>query len=311
MILLFCKEITVFLVACCKKICKIAAIAIFAFFLMIACQKDSVSTEAIPEDAVILDINVSVKELPDTVYGNSLHEIQYSWSETMDNMFNDDLMVMVHFVNDDNRVVFQDDHPLPDESHRQSYIRNVLVPLIPRPQNIRMMVGLYQPDSTERFYIPDHEGNYQNKIKTQKFKVTPPVYLDDLPEARITFGEGWYQKEYDPKHVDSWRWISDEAHCLLKGADRDLLLYIHGWAPNDVFEKPLSLSLFLAGENIGTYTDLTDDFIINLQITPEQIHPNETEELVIQSNQSFSPAEFGDSLDNRDLSVMIKQFYFN
>jgi hypothetical protein len=310
MILQLCKKTTTSMGIYCKMLRRTSVI-LLTVNLFIACQKHSDTPESIPDDAIIKDLSVAVSKLPDVVYGNSLHKIEYSWTFDTNSAPENDLMVKVHFVNDDDRVVFQDDHRLPNQSRQRKYIRNILVPLIPRPQNIRMLVGVYHPDMPNRYFIPDGAGNYKNKVETQTFKVTPPLYLDDLPEARVNFGEGWYQKEYGPNHLDSWRWISNKAHCLLKGADRDLVLFIHGWVPEDVYDEPIELSLYLAGNSIGEYTELMSDFIIRLQITPEQILPNETEELVIQTNKSFQPAQLGNSHDTRDLSVMIKQFYFN
>lgn len=277
--------------------------------LITACQNHT-ELQSIDEGAK-LELSVQVIGLPDVITGNTLHKIDYQWQNLKPSQPLTNLMVKVHFVNDDNRILFQDDHALPTEELGKSYSRMLLIPLIPRPQNIKMMVGLYKADSFEALFIPDKAGNYLNKLEVSAFRLDPPRYVDDLPDARITYGDGWHQKEYTPDQTDSWRWISDEAHCLLKGADRELTLYIHGWIPPEIFDEKFSLKLILGGENLGIYTDLSNDFIIKLDINEEQIRPNETEELIIQASHSFQPSEIDGSDDTRVLSAMIRQFYFN
>ncbi|MBN1879803.1 hypothetical protein JW823_06805 [bacterium] len=271
-------------------------------------QKDAMITDSMGQK---IDVKVSVEGIPSVITGNSLQTVKYDWSLVSSESLSDQLSVKVHYVNDDNRIIFQDDHSLPSLGPNISYIRDVLIPLIPRPQNIHMLIGLYSKNSDLKYVIPDETGVYKNKIKVISFKVTPPLYVDDLPEARVAFGEGWYQKEFSANQTESWRWMGKQAHCRLKGADRDLTLYIHGWIPEDRFPNKLTLELDLKDETIGTYSDLSGEFIIKLDIANERIANNETEELTITANDSFTPSESEDSDDNRVMSAMIKSFYFN
>lgn len=279
---------------------------------LLACNQSSkdTATDSIGAGQKI-DVKVLASGIPPVITGNSLQSVQYSWSFTDINTIPDNLTVKVHFVNDENRVVFQDDHPLPTIESSIVYTRDLLVPLIPRPQDIHMLVGLYHKDSADKFLVPDNQGQYKNKIELQVFKVTPPLYVDDLPEARIAFGEGWHQKEFSANQQDSWRWIAEEAHCRLKGADRDLTLYIHGWIPEDRFPEKMGLTLFLKNDAIGIYEDLSGEFIIKLQVPKGLIAEGETEELVIKASDSFVPSQTDQSNDTRVMSAMIKDFYFN
>ncbi len=310
MISRFLKTIKVSTVQFCKQVKHLRILLSILFILStLACQNRAKVNSV--EEGTKLEVIFHAGGLPDVVFGNTLQTVDYQWEFLRSDQPLSNLRVKVHFVNEDNRILFQDDHALPTDRLVQSYSRMLLIPLIPRPQKIKMMVGLYKSDSSEPLYIPDKTGKFLNKIEVLAFRVDPPRYVDDLPDARITYGEGWYQKEFSPDQTDSWRWISNEARCLLKGADRDLTLYIHGWIPPNVFDENISLSLALGGENLGTYTDLSGDFIIKMDITENQIRPNETEELVIRASQSFQPSAIEGSDDTRILSAMIRQFYFN
>jgi hypothetical protein len=280
-------------------------------FSTIACRNQGNVEDHAFENGEKIDVQVDVSGLTGSMSGNTLQTIEYHWDFSSAERLEENLMVKAHFVNEDNRVLFQDDHALPSAGSKQSYSRNLLIPLIPRPQNVRLMVGLYQKESPEVYYIKDKSGLYRNKVEVTAFRVNPPMYVDDLPEARITFGDGWYQKEYNSDQTDSWRWISDEARCMLKGADRELVLYIHGWVPQNIYPDSFALNLSLGDENLGTYTDLSGDFIIKMEISQAHILPNESEELIIRANHSFQPSVIEGSDDTRVLSAMIKQFYFN
>ncbi|MBN1296277.1 hypothetical protein JXA80_05820 [bacterium] len=251
----------------------------------------------------------TVEGIPDSVTGNSLHTVTFSWQNIPQNLLEQNVMVKVHFANSDGKILFQDDHVLP--SPPTSYSREILVPLIPRRQKIQAMVGLYLNESTQKFSIQNASGGSGTKVIVREFTVAPPMNIDDLPEARIVFGDGWHQKEFGPGSNNSWRWMSSRGVCQLKGADRDLTLYLHGWVPIDKLNGPVSMELVLDGQSLGVYPNLSDEFIIKRVIEKGTIVNGEMAELVLSSDKGFRPTDFEETSDSRELSVMIKQFDFN
>jgi hypothetical protein len=248
------------------------------------------------------------------VYGNSLHELDYTWSG-LDHLsqYGDGFMVKVHYVGSEGKILFQDDHSLKmaQNGYAEHYKRQVLIPLIPRSQEVRMLVGLFRKNDDNKYAIQQNDSTYIPKLPVATFKVMPPVNIDDLPEARITFLDGWYAKEYGQSPTDSWRWIQPEAKCKLKGADKDLVLYIHGWIPEENLKSQFDITLYLDGNELGVYKSLQENFIIKRVIEKDEIGDGQFAELKIVSNKSFCPADFGHVEDSRNLSAMVKDIYFN
>lgn len=287
-----------------------ALLATFMFVsLLVGCGDETGDALRDNADVEVLNTSCRVTGFPDTVTGNSLQTIQFNWIDVPESHQKQKFMVKVHFVNSEDTIIFQDDHILPDTF--ASYQREILIPLIPRSQKVTMLAGLYIPGSDVRYAIQNSQDISGNKVPVAQFTVTPPLHIDDLPEARISYGSGWYQKEFGESSNDSWRWISQTAECKLKGADRDLILYLHGFVPEDRLNGAVTLELLLDGEILGRYEDLTGEFIIKRVIENSQIQNGEFGELTIVADKSFMPAEIEQTDDTRSLSVMIKQFYFN
>jgi len=282
--------------------------AILTVALMCGCQKSTDVQNADTDAYTVLDTRCRITGFPDTVTGNSLQSITYQWSNLPESSETGKFMVKVHFVNSEGTVLFQDDHFLQGKSE---YTRELLIPLISRSQKVTMMIGLYVPDSSVKYSIHNSDGQTGPKVPVAQFTVTPPLHIDDLPEARISYGEGWYQKEFGPGANNTWRWISERAECKLKGADRDLILYIHGWVPDDRLDGPVSLALSLDGNPLGVYENLNGEFIIKRVIESSSINNGEFADLTITVDKSFTPSDFEKTDDTRSLSVMIRQFYFN
>lgn len=262
-------------------------------------------------DLIQTNVICSIEGIPDVVTGNSLQTVEYSWSNTDQFESKDNLMVKVHFVNADNKILFQDDHVFLSDKSRFLYKREVLIPLIPRTQIVRMMVGLFESGSDTKYSMKNDKDLAGKKVEVFRFTVKPPLNIDDLPEARITFDQGWYPKEYGSSPNDSWRWIGPISKCQLKGADRDLTLYLHGWVPSEQINKPVTLSFSLNGDELGVYSSLSGEFIIKRVIENKLIENNKIAELLIKADSYFSPADSGNIEDSRELSVMIKTIYFN
>jgi len=284
---------------------------LMALFVFAGCGKQDKKNTGLKKTQIDTKVTCEVSGLSESVTGNTLRNVTYNWTN-LDSLENrHELMVKVHFLNSDGKVLFQDDHNLPKSKDVVSYTRELLVPLIPRKQTVVLKTGLFLPKSDKKFLISNKSGAKSNKVEVATFVISPPLRIDDLPEARLTFSDGWYEKEYGKSPTDSWRWIGPESKCFLKGADRDLVFYLRGWIPSKNIENPLNLTMSLNGEELGKYSALAEEFIIKRVIPDELIKDGKTGELTIRVDGSFKPAESGDAADSRELSIMVKEIYFN
>lgn len=290
------------------KYCKLAAALLPLLLITLSgCAPEKTADEtAIDTGAICIVSDYSPK-----MTGNTLQSFTYSWKNTEKIVNLKNLMAKVHFTNSDGKILFQDDHALFPDLMNKAYTREILIPLIPKTQTITVKVGLFIPGKSDRFLIQNAEAVTGKKISTASILVSPPRNLDDLPEARITFGNGWYEKEYGKGIADSWRWMGPVSECQLKGADRDLILYIRGWIPPENLKENMTISLALNGDDIGTTSPLKDNFIIKRMISANLIPDGEFASLSLSCSSSYKPSDYGHEDDSRDLSVMIKDIYFN
>ena len=119
---------------------------------------------------------------------------------------NGDHQVIVRFLDDDQEVIWQDDHfpPLPTTDWRPGqvieYSRRVVPPLYPHIGDLIVAVGLHSPSTAMNPPLLGEElgsGLYMGAIVTVTPRQESNLLLHD---------DGWYDKEHDPAIDRRWRW---------------------------------------------------------------------------------------------------------
>ena len=88
------------------------------------------------------------------------------------------------------------------------------------------------------------------------------------------------------------------------------ILYVDAWVPNGEFSQPAQLTLSVAGKDVAL-PELDNDFLHSVfEFTAEELGDEDYLSLVLETDQTFIPARKGDSLDARELGVMVKKILF-
>lgn len=258
-----------------------------------------------------VELSISFSEVP--LSDNLITDMQYRWKTNSEFVrMAQDLNIYVHFWHHKN-LLLQDDHtprvPIskwkPDQEY--SYTRRIYIPsfidefdpAFKGEETLKLAVGLYSPY--------DRSGESKRDILEQKLKVLPPPI--DTPE--VIYESGWYDQEIDPEaHLKQWRWMAQEARCIIDNPHRDALLVIKGGVNLGVLEQQ---------QIIFKINDLIlDDFIAeesyferSFNIKKEMLGEYDEFDLIILTDKTFIPSkDIPGSTDTRELGIQISFIYF-
>lgn len=133
-------------------------------------------------------------------------------------------------------------------------------------------------------------------ILTQ-FDVQPPG------QPVLGYGEGWHEQEYDPAKGMLWRWTSERASLLVLGAPGDVDLHLTGDAPSRYFVRP-SRVVVRVGPRVLLERGLAHDIDLRIRIPLADL-VGSAGLVVIETDQTFIPAERGESADRRPLGLRV------
>ena len=129
--------------------------------------------------------------------------------------------------------------------------------------------------------------------------------FDVQSDGAVLFGyvDGWHEPEYNPETARSWRWMSERARLLVKPVGRDLALTIAGESPLRYFDRAPDVRVLVAGVEIARFAP-NRDFTQQVSI-PAKGLAIAGGVVVVESDLWFTPAERGESLDQRHLALRV------
>ncbi|MBN1549996.1 hypothetical protein JW979_00945 [bacterium] len=284
--------------------------------IVLACGDSTEKQPLQPQVNLAISPDISIET--SRVYGNSLLHATYRWKTGTTFLPPDgSLMAKVHFTDDKGNILIQDDHSLllqgikdwkPDQTY--DYKRIVYIPLIPRITKLDILIGVYQPDDDTRFFL-EATPAVRDKYKVGEITVYPPRNPEDLPEAKIEFGEGWHNAEFNTADKSKWRWMAGKAVCRLKNPHRNAELFLRGWIPTEDLGQPSNITILINGEPFRTYENYKGNFDILESISQSMFNDQDMIELTIETDKTYVPAEIGKNDDQRRLGIMVRIMYFN
>ena len=258
-----------------------------------------------------IKVTASVEFNPADIEDNSLSNVTYHWK--IDPGFKPiqkDLAVYVHFLDKNNKILFQDDHTPPDvptsqwkEGYQLNYPRLLLIPGIVRTDTdeenipVKLVVGLHDSQ--------DPNGpNYRVLEKDLQLKYNPKG-----PE-RVQYAEGWYEEEWNQQMSQRWRWTGAQAVALVRNPRKNAILYIDGLVNKDAVADQ-KVKLEIAGNLVEEFVPKTADFEKYYQIPADQLGSEDLIQIRISVDKPFVPAQVvKGSTDQRELGVQIYHIFF-
>ena len=140
---------------------------------------------------------------------------------------------------------------------------------------------------------------------TVTVRVSPPApvaieQFDASPSRPlIGFGEGWHEREFNPRTGRGWRWLSERGELPIHTRTPRVVLHLEGESPRTYFPRASRLVVRSAGRVVYDQP-LASDFSLDIPIA------DAAEAITLETDQVFVPAERSGTLaDRRQLGLRI------
>ena len=221
-----------------------------------------------------------------------------------------DYKVLVHFLNGDGEVMWQDDHYPPVDLENWvpgrtiEYDRRMIVPLYPYIGEAEAVVGIYSPSTGERLPLLGNDlGN--RTYRGFGFRLVP-----EHESSMLFYDNGWHGEEYDAVGSERWRWTAERATLTFRNPRTDAVLYleVQGGA-----EDLVGGQQFLGirhGDTVLHGAMLAGRTFLAIEMRRDAMGEDPTVRLDFAVEPSFVPAALGRGLaDERRLGVRVYYVY--
>jgi hypothetical protein len=218
--------------------------------------------------------------------------------------------VFVHFVDADEEMMWTDDHlpPTPTTEWKPGqtveYTRTVFVPIYPYVGRAKVLAGLYDTSTNERFRLSNPDRG------DRSYQVAELELLPQTENVFLIFKDGWHPAEVAPDNpAIEWQWTKKEATLTFRNPKRDSILFLQ-------LDNPGRSSLGVASRvelRIGDQTvatvpvDPTEAPVRKVPLSAAQLGSGDMVELRLVADKTFVPAldPAAKSTDTRDLGVRV------
>ena len=204
--------------------------------------------------------------------------------------------VLVHVLDEDGRVFWNDDHdpPMPTEDWQAGtpvvYTRTAFIPAVPALGEATVRVGLYREDERLRLEGPVAEENARPE---REYSVATFTLVPLTENILLVRGTGWHPVEFDAEQPSrEWEWTQGQATLTFQNPRQDVRFYLDFDARPDVFETPQVVTVRSGDQVVATFpADQIDRVLRQIDITAEQLGTADRAELTIEVDQTFVPAD--------------------
>ena len=242
-------------------------------------------------------------------------EMTYKFVVANDAKFTNNYHVMVHFGDQDEQLMYTDDHepPTPTSSWKPGqtieYTRTEFIPVYPYVGEAAIQLGLYSTATQKRVALTGEDAG-QKAYKVARFQLQPQT-----ENVYTVFKEGWHPAEQAEHNATvEWQWTKKDATLVFRNPKRDVVFYFDVDNPGTVFKDPQRVQLTVGGQPIDEFT-LTpaQPLLRKVPIKAAQLGTDDMVELHVAVDKTFVPSLLpaSNSRDPRELGIRVFHAYID
>lgn len=236
-------------------------------------------------------------------------DITYKFAVAPDARFDQDYHVMVHVLDNEDELIWTDDHlpPTPTTQWKPGqtieYTRTIFVPIRPYVGEATMQIGLYTTANQQRLPLNGQDAGQR------AYKVATLQLLPQTENILVVFKEGWHPAEgADHDTSVEWQWTKKDATLTFKNPKKDSTLFLESDNPGSVFHENQQVQLSIGGQTVAQYTVMPGPSVIRkIPLSAAQLGAGDNVELQISVDKTFVPALIpgSNSKDPRELGIRV------
>lgn len=235
-------------------------------------------------------------------------DMTYKFVVANDAKFTTNYHVMVHFGDQDEQLMYTDDHdpPTPTSTWKPGqtieYTRTFFTPTYPYIGNATVEIGLYAPGEKLRVPMAGTDTGHRS-YKVATFQLQPQT--DGVPAI---YSVGWHGVEGATANGVGWHWTKKDATLVVKNPKKDCVFYL------DV-DNPSPLVTAAQTVTVSVGPAMVDQFSLSpgkpavlrkIAIGADGWGASDNVELKIDVDKTFVPAELSTTMrDPRELGIRV------
>jgi hypothetical protein len=285
---------------------QVASAVLVAFVAVLAAACGNDDPKAAPMATASLTINPAQAPLSYPV------DMMYKFVVAPDAKFTKDYRVMVHFADQDERLMYQDDHfpPVPTSQWTPGqtieYTRRFFLPVYPYVGDATIEVGLYCEGCPLRAPLAGADVGHRS------YAVAHVQLLPQSEGVAVTYKDGWYDSEgSDTSSEGSFHWMRKNATLSIKNPRKDSVLYLKvgNSGGGGGYKEPQHVTVSLeGGAPLDQFTISLEQPLTlrTIQIPAASWGARDTVDLRLSVDKSFVPDLLSPpNGDRRELSVRV------
>jgi len=236
-------------------------------------------------------------------------EITYRFVVAADAKFDEDYRVMMHVVDTDEEMLWNDDHnpPVPTREWKPGqtveYTRTIFVPVYPYVGESTIQVGLYSTNTQKRLPLAGEDIG-QRAYKVGRLQLQPQT--ENLPSA---FKDGWHPIEVaEHNALVQWQWTKKDATFSFRNPKKDSVFYLEVDNPGSVLHDTQHLQILLNGRPLEELTlEPGKEQLKKIPLKADALGAGDNAELRFVVDKTYVPALMpaANSKDPRELGVRV------
>jgi len=234
-------------------------------------------------------------------------EMTYKFVVASDARFTQDYHVMVHFGDQDDQLMYTDDHdpPTPTSSWKPGqtieYTRTFFTPVYPYVGEAAVEIGLYAPSEKLRVPMAGTDTGHRS------YRVASFQLLPQTEGIQAIYQDGWHPVEGATANGVGWHWTKRDATFAVKNPKEDCVFYLEVDNPSASFNMPQQVTVSTGGVMLDQFTVMpTAPVLRKISIGAGAWGSAENAELKISVDKTFVPDALSPAAkDPRELGIRV------
>jgi hypothetical protein len=235
-------------------------------------------------------------------------EMTYKFVVANDAKFTTNYHVMVHFGDQDEQLLYTDDHEPPKPTSQWKpgetieYTRTFFTPVYPYVGQATVEVGMFAPSEKLRVPMSGTDTGHRS-YQVAKFSLLPQA-----EGIQLIYNEGFHGVEGAAANGVGWHWTKRDSAFAVKNPKKDAVLYLDVDNPSALLNEPQQVTVSLAGTTIDQFTVLPQKSSVlrKTAIPAASWGSGDNVELKISVDKTFIPEQLSPAnKDPRELGIRV------
>ncbi len=235
-------------------------------------------------------------------------DMTYKFVVAPDAKFATNYHVMVHFGDQDEQLIYTDDHdpPTPTSAWKPGqtieYTRTFFTPTYPYVGATSVEIGLYAADQKLRVPMAGVDTGHRS-YKVASFQLQPQT-----EGVQTIYRDGWHAVEGAPANGVGWHWSKKVATLAVANPNKDCVLYLQADNPSELLTSEQTATVSIGGSMLDQFaiTPARPPVLRKISIPASAWNGADTLEVKLAVDTTFVPEKLSPSShDARELGIRV------